>query len=400
MKPIESFRNPVTRPRAIIWTGVVVVFVLVFLFVAVAVSSSYWFCSSFCHSAQRDTIASYNNSTHKKVACISCHEPVNADPITFLYLKAKAGIGEVPLMLTSPKSFEIPLNKNSDLAMNGAEMPSTQCTQCHDLKTQNVTPQAGLKIDHDVHQNLYIACTVCHNRVAHNENGITLVSTDPATGKLNQGHANFMTMDGCSRCHRLADDGQAEASPFPSAPGTCSTCHTADFTLKPKSHDASDFMANHGKLALEQDDKVKEAQAEIAKDPAPTPGSDKYSQAVKNVPSIKTINDCYTCHDKKFCTDCHGGVEMPHPSDFRTNHAAVAQANPAACAKCHNVNAAGVNSCSSCHHSTPNVSGYTFTTEAAWLTDHGAASQKAGVASCFKCHNPSDCAKCHATGSF
>jgi len=400
MKLIEAFRNPVSRPRAIIWTGVVLVALLLFVFVAVAVSSTYWFCASFCHSAQTDTIASYNNSTHKNVACISCHEPVNANPIEFLYLKVEAAVGEIPMMLTSPKGFEIPLNKNSEVAMGGGHMTSAQCTQCHDMKTTKVTPPPGLLINHDVHENLNIACTVCHNRVAHNESGIVLANFDPKTGQRNQGHANFMTMDGCSRCHRLADDGQAEPSPFSSASGACATCHTANFDLKPKSHNSPNFMAQHGELAKEQADQVAEAQAEIAKEPAKKVNSDKYAQAVKDVPSIRTINECYTCHDKKFCTDCHGGVEMPHPADFVSNHKAEAQAHPAACAKCHNSGAAVSDSCSSCHHSAPNVPGYQFTSSAAWTKEHGAASQKDGVSSCFKCHGPSDCAKCHTTGKF
>jgi len=317
----------------------------------------------------------------------------------FLYKKVEAAVGELPLMFTG--NYNIPLNKDSEVAMGGGDMTSVQCTQCHDMKTQVVTPPPGLKIDHDVHENLYIACTVCHNRVAHNEQGIALVNTDPKTGKLNTGHANFMTMDGCARCHRLADDGQAEPSPFSGASGACATCHTANFDLKPASHNSPNFMANHGKLADEQAEKVQEAQDEIAKEPARKANSDRYAQAVKNVPSIRTINECYTCHDKKFCTDCHGGVEMPHPAGFLTSHATEAKSNSAACAKCHNVNADGANSCTSCHHSDPNVAGYKFTTEAAWLSpDHGKVAQQNGVASCFTCHGPSDCAKCHVSGSY
>jgi hypothetical protein len=400
MKLIEVFRNPVSRPRAIIWSAIVIIALLAFVLFAVAVSSTYWFCASFCHSAQRDTIASFDNSTHKNVACISCHEPVGADPITFLYLKAEAGIGEVPLMLSSPKNFEIPLNKSSHLAMGGGHMTSKQCTQCHDMTTQNVTPPRGLKIDHDIHEKLYIACTVCHNRVAHNESGIALVNVDPKTGQRNQGHSNFMTMDGCSRCHRLVDDGQAEPSPFSSASGKCETCHTPNFDLKPKNHHSPNFMAQHGKLAKEQDEAVKEAQAEIAKEPERKAHSDNYAQAVKNVPSMRTINECYTCHDKKFCSDCHGGVKMPHPADFTANHAKEAKTHAASCVQCHNPGSAGANACSSCHHSDPNVADYKFTTAAAWAKDHGVVSRKSGVASCFTCHNPTDCAKCHTTGSF
>ncbi|MCL2324492.1 MAG: cytochrome c family protein, partial [Actinomycetia bacterium] len=235
---------------------------------------------------------------------------------------------------------------------------------------------------------------------AHNETGIALVNTDPATGKLNQGHANFMTMNGCCRCHRLADDGQTQPSPFKSASGKCETCHTPNFDLKPKNHHSPNFMANHGKLAKEQVDAVNEAKAELAKEPERKVNTDPYAQAVKDVPSFRTINECYTCHSKKFCSDCHGGVEMPHPAGFKANHAKEAKAYPASCARCHNAGAEATGSCSACHHTDPNVTGYKFTTAAAWVKDHGAVSRNTGVSSCFNCHGPTDCAKCHASGSF
>ena len=57
-------------------------------------------------------------------------------------------------------------------------MASSQCTQCHNLETRNITPSKGIKIDHAPHAEVNAACPVCHNRVAHVED-FELTLTDP-----------------------------------------------------------------------------------------------------------------------------------------------------------------------------------------------------------------------------
>ncbi len=154
-------------------------------------TSSYWFCADVCHKVQDDTITAYNNSTHSEINCMACHMPANADPITFVLHKVTA-LGE--LYLTVTDNYEIPLNKGSHLAMDGDHMPSTQCTQCHS-ENRVVTPSDGIIIDHVVHEENEVHCTVCHNRIAHDEDGHQFVNVDPATGELNTGHPDFMDDD-------------------------------------------------------------------------------------------------------------------------------------------------------------------------------------------------------------
>lgn len=388
-----SFKNTVTRPRAIIWTGVVLVVLILLLVVMFFATTSYWFCAEICHTVQDDSINTYHRSSHNKVSCVSCHMPANADVVTYALHKVEA-LGE--LKLTLLKQYEIPLNGSSEVAMNGYKMPSTQCTQCHDTSKRNITPNSGIIINHEVHADKNFSCTVCHNRVAHNESGDWVpVNSDPNSGEKNIGHVNFTSMVGCFRCHRLADDGIKAASPY-TASGECKTCHTADFVLKPKSHNQANFVSQmHGKMAVEETNKV-EKWTEEYKDLEVSKASLKTAEgaAVSRVPNARVINECYTCHAKSFCEDCHGGVTMPHPKGFLKNHKEAAKTNLAACKKCH-----GANACTECHHSNPNVKGYTFNKSQTWIKQHPVAAQKAGAAICFNCHPSTYCAKCHVRGS-
>jgi len=90
--PLASFKDADRRPRALIWTSVALIGFAAFLIAALGATSSYWFCGGFCHSVQLDPVVAYDNSSHNMVACVSCHLPVNGDPVTFLYHKAHAGI--------------------------------------------------------------------------------------------------------------------------------------------------------------------------------------------------------------------------------------------------------------------------------------------------------------------
>ena len=95
------------------------------------------------------------------------------------------------------------------------------------LANREVTPSEGILIDHDAHSEVGIACSWCHNRVAHPED-FELTLTHPETGEPNEKHDDFMEMTACFRCHGLEDDANA--------PGACGKCHPADFELKPPSH--------------------------------------------------------------------------------------------------------------------------------------------------------------------
>ncbi|KAF0208875.1 MAG: putative cytochrome c-type [Actinobacteria bacterium] len=393
---LSGFKDPVRRPRYIIWTGVVVLVLAVFVFVAFSATSTYWFCAEVCHKVQDDSIDAYNRSAHNMVSCMSCHEPVNADPITLTLKKAKA-LGE--LVLTVTGNYELPLNAESHLAMNAEEMGSGQCTQCH-TSNRVITPGAGIIIDHAVHEENEVSCTVCHNRAGHNESGDWNPKlSNPNGGEKSVKHANFMSMTACFRCHTLTNKAPKGGI---KAPGTCSACHPANFKLKPANHEAKDFYPKgHARLAAAKVDRATGKPVQTTDAASEATGAAEGAAegtatetAVEgeglNLLAVSAIDYCSTCHVvDTFCSGCHG-LEMPHPASFAKNHGADGKAKPKVCANCHakSKGSTGTEFCNACHHKQgdPNKP---------WIPQHFVAVRETGAQACFECHAPTSCAKCH-----
>jgi cytochrome c-type protein NapC len=375
---LAGFKDPVRRPRYLIWTGVGVLVLAAFVVVAFSATSTYWFCAEVCHKVQDDSIAAYDRSSHSMVSCMSCHEPVNADPITFTLYKAKA-LGE--LVLTITNNYELPLNPESTLSLEKGHMGSRQCTQCHS-ENRVITPSQGIIIDHKVHEENEIQCTACHNRVAHDESGDWEPSlSNPNGGPKSVKHANYMTMTACFRCHTLSDISPSGIK----APGKCSACHPANFELKPANHNDPEFFPKgHAELAVEA---ANEQSAALA-----ATSEHHESGEVLDVVSVEAVNYCSTCHvTEKFCNDCHG-IEMPHPASFAENHGKAGKETPKVCAQCHDKSGskqtAGTEFCNACHHKDGDP-------KKPWIPQHYDAVKKSGAEACFECHEPTYCAKCH-----
>lgn len=375
---LAGFKDPVRRPRFIIWTGVVVLVLAAVVVVALGVTSTRWFCADACHKVQDDTIIAYSHSSHSEVSCMACHMPVNANPITFVLHKMKA-LGE--LYLTVTNRYELPLNIESELALNKEEMGSEKCTQCHS-KNRLITPSRGIIIDHEVHAKKGVGCTFCHNRVAHKEDfDLTL------PGNKGHKHPDFMKMDACFRCHGLESGAKA--------PGKCSACHPADFRLKPDNHlQAGFYPKGHAKMAKEDGEKVAEADKE-AKGKAP----EAAAEGGESLKSVGQVSYCGTCHMQKFCDNCHG-MEMPHPTAFveptkkgdPNGHPAVSKVKADKCEFCHHQSKAFF--CDNCHHGS--YVKWTFNPKVKWDTQHASAVQKTGVKGCLgKCHEAKFCSDCH-----
>jgi nitrate/TMAO reductase-like tetraheme cytochrome c subunit len=399
---LAGFTDPVRRPRYIIWTGVILLIFAAFMVTVLGVTSTRWFCSEGCHKVQDDTIVAYNHSSHSQISCMACHMPVNANPVVFLLHKMEA-LGELAMTVTN--NYELPLNGESEVSLT---MNSGQCTQCHNMANRKVSPSAGLKIDHKVHIDKGISCTICHNRIAHNED-FALQLKDPKTGKANHKHESFVEMTACFRCH-----GQDEGSP---APGTCSVCHTAGFELKPESHFKPDFFPKaHAELAKEAVEKVGETLKERG-DKAVTAerkgewlkegANSKEPIGAKLVP-VAEVFYCGTCHATKFCNDCHG-TQMPHADEFKKpkdvndplGHPAISKKIGDKCVMCHTKT--DPNFCNKCHHGeelTYTENGkkvsYEFNAGEGWQTQHPKAVAKAGVKECTTCHAENFCADCHS----
>ncbi|MDO8953221.1 MAG: NapC/NirT family cytochrome c [Gammaproteobacteria bacterium] len=356
MKPrisLAGFKDPVRRPRLIVLMGVWILVIAAVLTVVISATSSRWFCAGFCHQVQGDTIASYENSSHSEISCLACHMPVNADTVTFLLHKVDVGVAGVVGVVNGEK---LPLNAESELAMNAKYMPERQCTQCH-TKNRKLTPGPGIIIDHAVHAEKGVTCTQCHNRIAHNETGLKLA-------KGSHPHEDFMKMEGCYRCHAL--EGQPTPKDGLKAPGDCSACHPSGFELKPENHFGPGFYKKFG------DSK---GHATLAK-------------------ADKKDTYCRMCHVKAtFCEGCHG-TAMPHPTGFLKTHGPAGKKTPAVCANCHAKGTAtslGTEFCNSCHHKQGDAS-------KPWIPQHFVVVAESGATACFECHNPTFCAHCHVEG--
>ena len=384
-----GFKDPVTRPRYIIWALVVVLFIAGVMIPVLGITSTRWFCSEGCHKVQDDTIAAYKRSSHASISCMACHMPVSANPVIFLIHKAEA-LGE--LAQTVSNNYELPLNGESEVAM---EMKADQCVQCHSLKTRKITPSIGIKINHDIHGEKDVRCPMCHNRIAHNED-FELTLKDPKSGETNKKHANFMKMTACFRCHS-----QTPGKDVP--PGKCEACHTPGFKLKPPSHDTTSFYpGGHAELAKEADKEVAAAKGQVWFESAATSTPAKAPEAEEatggreggepELKSVEQINVCSTCHAKKFCIDCHG-LPMPHPSTFKKGHGNLGKSNPNLCAKCHG-NATTF--CNECHHGS--AMKLKYNPAVVWRTYHPNIVNQVGASACFECHKPTYCANCHVNG--
>jgi hypothetical protein len=371
---LAGFKDPVRRPRYIIWTGVVVLVLAAVVVFALGATSTRWFCAQVCHSVQDDSIAAYEASTHSEISCMACHEPVNADTVVFLIAKVKSGLEVIP---TVQKTYHLPINPGSALALEGGKyMGSQQCTQCHS-KNREVTPSKGIIIDHAIHEEKGIWCTVCHNRIAHNEDAAPPKLMNPDGKTPNKAHPNFMKMDACYRCHDL--EGKK------TAPGTCATCHTADFPLKPANHLKEGFYPKgHAELAKVKHEEYLEVEkeAKILEEE----GIQKELAA--------PVDYCATCHIKsKFCDSCHG-MAIPHPDEFKTkSHPEVVKTAAAKCVMCH-----GDNNvtwfCDNCHHGSKVA--WTFDAKVPWKNQHATAVTKNGIDKCFvTCHDQQFCLDCH-----
>jgi len=391
---LAGFKDPVRRPRYIIWSGAVLLGLAAFIVVAFCATSTYWFCASLCHSVQDDAINTYDIGSHNMVSCLSCHEPVSADPLTFTYYKAKAGIIGAYQLYT--KTNETPLNAESKLALNEHHMGSIQCTQCHS-ENRVITPSEGIIIDHKVHEENHVHCTMCHNRVAHPEKNYEMINKNPRTGDISPKHADFMSMTACFRCHTLTNEVPEGGI---KAPGKCSACHPGDFDLKPANHKVKGFYpGGHAKLATTKLDhstgkpseaEEGEAAAEHEEEKVAPSGDHIFEIAL-----VEDIDYCSTCHVvDKFCMDCHG-MDMPHSEEFETKtHPEVAKTKMDKCDLCHQVKKTDYLFCNNCHHGS--ASNWKYDPKVKWQTQHAKTVSTNGVAGCLgKCHEQKFCVDCH-----
>ena len=282
---------------------------------------------------------------------------------------------------------------------------STTCAQCHVNSAESQT------LGQSAHKG--IACGACHPGRGL-LNGASL-AVDYARwtwswaqlGTIPKELATQVDSRACSACHadigptRVVNGIRIRHSDFLEAGVACDYCHSG--------------VAHPGVNARDTSPAMRECLPCHDGTHAPTTCATCHPTGITQpAPSGKpiaqlTITDrpdsCYTCHDPKPCTTCHG-EKMPHPAGWSPKsgaplggtHVREAFVHLDRCWRCHfdgtTPGTPSQKACS-CHqliakggmHGGP-----------AWIAEHGleATGRKAGVlADCFTCHREGFCTDCH-----
>jgi nitrate/TMAO reductase-like tetraheme cytochrome c subunit len=358
MSLFSRLKDPTTRAKFILYLGAIIIVVAAASGWAMHLASTPGFCGT-CHVV-KPYITAWEKSSHANVTCSGCHGRKGVVP--WLY-------GQVLILewtyLNISERYEKPINRHSELSM---EIESEICQYCHTVP-KKVTASPGIKINHQKHAEKEIGCTVCHNRIAHpgvtDYKGEAKVKPVVFQGKVIEtgAYPDRMKMRYCMKCH-TGGKGELEG------PRDCNACHPKDFDLKPKNHIVAGFL----------------------KPPLDTKVRAVHSQGAKLDQEY-----CLSCHEKKFCSDCHG-MDMPHPAKDWTKgkqeHVALGKAKPQSCQLCH----PQTKFCTACHHPDWKPAEGPWWSPIPGQNQHKPVVLAKGAAGCFKCHDPRFCARCHVTG--
>ena len=188
-----------------------IIFLLVLFIVGLMafnfVESQPSFCA-VCHEMSFNYDSWLSSSHQASVKCLGCH--------------AKPGIqGFFSDKVQSLQEFWVHIIGDYTLPLQAEiGIPDARCLVCHN----EIPGKIDADIRHDLHDDLEIACTVCHGRVVHTREGEMLVLSQEGCDSchnahdilpLTGGHASL----GCKECHtglRFSD-----ISPV------CESCHQA-----------------------------------------------------------------------------------------------------------------------------------------------------------------------------
>lgn len=246
-------------------------------------------CSS-CHEKQTVAIAGM-----AKQHCTNCHNFLASggslvpDRGACLWCHATSKTARVTTEPKSPMQFAC---RNCHNPHRPGQNARRQCGTCH-RKEAVAALRLGPK-----HRD----CGTCHRPHSWKVKGARLCQEchgrTPAGSRAHtlRGHAG--TSVDCLSCHRPHEWKSH-------APDTCRHCHQF---IDHKVHPGA-WLHRHGRTARRDD------------------------------------SQCEGCHTKAMCTDCHGGVPVPHSPSWPARHGDYAKRKPRACPRCHQPKVF----CSSCH---------------------------------------------------
>jgi nitrate/TMAO reductase-like tetraheme cytochrome c subunit len=286
-------------------------------------------CGS-CHEMNA-ALASWKESGHTQVRCPQCHEK----PRPWYQFPQTLAV----------RSAMLTRDVRAHWSTGGAKavmasydttptIPDSTCLQCHGT-SRKITMRFGTLINHNEHAKRNRSCVSCHLWTAH-----------PSPGA----ERPMLLMERCFTCHGRTASAKA--------PGTCDVCHPKSFSLRPVSHKpTATWLKDHGKMAR------------------------------------AGTQPCAMCHEKTFCTGCHG-LDMPHPANWAKGqqpvHSQFAKTNRQVCVKCHPDTP---NFCTMCHHKGWDPA------KGPWRTQHPAMVVETGASFCLDCHGPLFCTSCHLSGN-
>ncbi len=300
------------------------------------------------------------------VTCVTCHDraPTSRSAIDLLTP------GEAACRACHAIDRMRPEGTGAPAASGAPAAPATACVACHpghvpgQAVARVVVPPPNLKFSHAAHATT--ACQTCHGDLAADDVGLATRDQLPR-------------MASCLGCH----DGVQAAS-------ACTTCHlsTQGGRVRTELPDGR-LVPTGGVTGAVHDLEFRTRHDRIARAEART---------------------CATCHEERFCADCHAGVVKPmdfHPGGYVTLHAIEARRGVPDCTVCHNTQ----RFCVGCHEragvGVRAERGFDRTGVVGrfhppgWAApgprglDHHATEAQRNLRSCAGCHREDFCAECH-----
>lgn len=273
-------------------------------------------CQS-CHPMRAPT-QGLQASSHKGVACLSCHK--------------KSVTMALPIQKLEQARMTLNYLRGNYKQPIQAVVDDGACVSCHKDDIRGVKARFKVKMSHQEVIDGDISCIECHEGIAHKKKALK---------------KPISMMEKCSACHN-----DEEAS------SRCQTCHFGNVRLGMKpdegwriNHDEN-WPKTHGSRSLYVC-KACHYEKDCNRCHSTVPHAEGWAfihgQEAKNNPS-----DCKICHKKEnFCVGCHR-IAMPHPAGWTTRHRWEAKAiDTEICTSCHYPR-----DCEQCHEqhaSTPGV---------------------------------------------
>lgn len=270
------------------------------------------------------------------------------------------------------------------VALTTVAFPETSCRSCHrsQQKTLAASAHSG------------VGCRDCHGTNATSRLALSLHRTG---GSLRSAHLPAtvsampnVTQSACLRCHSKVLDGVVEKSGLRfshadcvSSTDSCAGCHGSSLhTLGGSTRTPQMDWCLTCHRSIKRTEGCELCHADRRAAGAKTTWTITHGATWKTTHGAGDLSTCSYCHkEADACSKCH--VQMPHPSEWISNHGSGVKADRRQCVGCHK-NAF----CDSCH-------GIQMPHPSNWLPVHPKQTKGYTDARCTKCHLSEDCDACH-----